>query len=59
MGPPPAHLLGQQDPPHLAAPHLDAGVPGRLAQAGKTVTDLAVALALGGDCLADIAMLPR
>ena len=31
-GPPPAHLLGQQDPPHLAAPHGDAGVPGRLGQ---------------------------
>jgi hypothetical protein len=33
MRPPPAHLLAssrQQDPPHLAALHPDAGVPGRL-----------------------------
>src|SRR5262249_30712198 len=28
-GPPPAHLLDQQDPPDLAAAHGDTGVPGR------------------------------
>jgi hypothetical protein len=33
--PPPPHLPGQQDPPHLAAPHGDAGIPGRLGQESR------------------------
>jgi hypothetical protein len=37
-GPPPAHLLGQQDPPELAASHGDAGRPGPPGRGGPGST---------------------
>ena len=43
-------------PPLVTAPDRVFGT-GRFTPLGKIVTDLAVALALGGDCPADVAML--